>query len=114
LTIGFASKIARNLIAPVRRGECSSKHCVWRTETPKTEVQSQARLHMEQTVLKNREAGFGPASCRLAETFSLSGSLSSPQQPIAIGAIFIEKTQSVNATRLMLSTANIQGLLHRD
>jgi hypothetical protein len=38
--------------------------------------------------IENREAGFGPASNRLAETFSLSRSLSSPQQPIAVGAAF--------------------------
>jgi hypothetical protein len=34
-------------------------------------------------VPKNREAGFGPASNRLAETFSLVKSLSSPQQLFA-------------------------------
>lgn len=33
---------------------------------------------------KHREAGFGPASYRLAETFSLCKSLSSPQQLIAV------------------------------
>jgi len=37
---------------------------------------------------KNREAGFGPASHRLAETFSLIKLLSSPQQLIAVSAAF--------------------------
>ena len=45
-------------------------------------------VEMKSTVAKNREAGFGPASHRLAETFSLCRSLSSPQQPIAVGPAF--------------------------
>ena len=43
---------------------------------------------MKNFQLKNREAGFGPASNRLAETFSLIGSLSSHQQANAVNAAF--------------------------
>jgi len=50
--------------------------------------------------LKNREAGFGPASHRLAETFSLKWSLSSPQQPNAVGGNFNRNLKFVNAKKL--------------
>jgi len=49
---------------------------------------------------KNREAGFGPASNRLAETFSLIKLLSSPQQLIAVGEHFIHKFNFVNPRNL--------------
>jgi hypothetical protein len=49
---------------------------------------------------KNREARFGPASNRLAETFSLIRSLSSPQQPCAIALHSTNNLGLVNPRKL--------------
>ena len=49
---------------------------------------------------KNREAGFGPASHRLAETFSLNRSLSSPQQPAPLTRYSIHNSRFVNPRNL--------------
>jgi len=50
--------------------------------------------------LKNREAGFGPASNRLAETFSLNRLLSSPQQPSAVALHSTNNFKMVNPRKL--------------
>jgi hypothetical protein len=49
---------------------------------------------------KTERPGFGPASIRWRETFSLNGSLSSPQQPLAIARHFIQNSEFVNANRI--------------
>jgi hypothetical protein len=49
---------------------------------------------------KNREAGFGPASNRLAETFSLNRLLSSPQQPSAVALHSTNNFKMVNPRKL--------------
>lgn len=55
----------------------------------------------KQTLIqKNREAGFGPASYRLAETFSLIKLLSSPQQLFAVAQHSIHKFNFVNPRKL--------------
>ena len=48
----------------------------------------------------NREAGFGPASNRLAETFSLNRLLSSPQQPSAVAMHSTNNFKMVNPRKL--------------
>ncbi len=49
---------------------------------------------------KNREASVGAGLISVAETFSLSGSLSSPQQPIAITEHSTKNLELVNARKL--------------
>jgi hypothetical protein len=51
--------------------------------------------------LKTERPGLDPASNRWRETFSLSGSLSSPQQPLAIAPHFYPKfrIRQYNTTR---------------
>jgi hypothetical protein len=56
---------------------------------------------------KNREAGFGPAYNRWRETFSLSGSLSSPQQSIADWLYCTDRALCVNTRLLAKSSAII-------
>jgi hypothetical protein len=62
---------------------------------------------------KNREAGFGPASNRLAETFSLKWSLSSPQQPIAVTGNSNRKLKFVNAKKLAKKKQSARSCVRR-
>jgi hypothetical protein len=50
--------------------------------------------------LKNRRASVGAGPNSVAETFSLGGSLSSPQQPIAINQHSTKNIELVNARKL--------------
>ena len=56
--------------------------------------------HLGKGIPKNREAGFGPASNRLAETFSLNRLLSSPQQPSAVALHSTNNFKMVNPRKL--------------
>lgn len=68
----------------------------------------------KQTVARKTERpGFGPASYRLAETFSLIRSLSSPQQPNAVNAAFYSEIKFRQCKKTCIFLYDLTGSRHR-